>query len=296
MPIAHLVDRGVVRVSGEDAQTFLDGLLTCDLDRVTPQAARLGALLAPQGKILFDFLVLAAPSEAGGGYLLDVARVFAPDLASRLAFYKLRAKAAIEDRSAALAVVAGWAGAPRPAEDIGVVVDDPRLPELGWRAVVAAGDVAELAPAREGAEAYARHRISLGVPEGGRDYLFGDAFPHEALLDQLGGVDFDKGCFVGQEVVSRMQHRGTARTRIVPVVYPDGIAPEAGAEVRAGDKVLGRTGTSAGGRGLVMIRLDRAGDALAAGETIAGGGLPLRLVKPAWIRFPFPGETATEAE
>ena len=286
MPSVHLADRGVVRVSGEDAKTFLDNLITCDLDRVSPHTARFGALLTPQGKILFDFLVFQAPEEIGGAYYLDVLKVYAPDLAKRLGFYKLRAKVVVEDLSDSLSVIAGW-DAPRPDDEAGLVVDDPRLPALGWRAIVAAEDSGEFTKDR--AEAYHAHRIGLGVPEGGRDFLFGDAFPHEALMDQLQGVDFDKGCYVGQEVVSRMQHRGTARTRIVPAVYEGGFAAETGVEVMAGDKALGKTGTGAEGRGLLMIRLDRAEDALKSGETIRAGGIPVRLEKPSWIRFAFPG-------
>jgi tRNA-modifying protein YgfZ len=286
MPSVHLADRGVVRVSGEDAKAFLDGLVTCDLDRVSPAEARFGALLTPQGKILFDFILFQAPPDIGGGYYLDALRVHAPDLAKRLGFYRLRAKVAIEDLSDTLAVVAGW-DAPRPADEAGLVAGDPRLADLGWRAIVAAADAAEFAA--DPAEAYHARRIALGVPEGGRDFLFGDAFPHEALMDQLQGVDFDKGCYVGQEVVSRMQHRGTARTRIVPALYEGGFAAEAGVEVMAGDKVLGRTGTGAEGRGLLVIRLDRAADALSAGETIRAGGIPVTLEKPAWIGFPVPG-------
>jgi folate-binding protein YgfZ len=287
MPSVHLADRGVVRVSGEDAKSFLDNLITCDLDRVSAHTARLGALLTPQGKILFDFLVFQAPEEIGGGYYLDVLKVFAPDLAKRLGFYKLRAKVAIEDLSDSLSLVAGW-DVPKPDDEAGLVIEDPRLPDLGWRAVVAAQDAAEFD--RDPPEAYHAHRIALGVPEGGRDFLFGDAFPHEALMDQLNGVDFDKGCYVGQEVVSRMQHRGTARTRIVPALYEGGFAAEVGVEVTAGQKALGTTGTGAQGRGLLMIRLDRAADALQGGETIRAGGIPVRLEKPSWIRFPFPGD------
>jgi tRNA-modifying protein YgfZ len=108
-------------------------------------------------------------------------------------------------------------------------------------------------------------------------------------MDQLHGVDFDKGCFVGQEVVSRMEHRGNARTRIVPVAF-DGFAPEAGAAVTAAEKSVGIFGSSADGRALAMLRLDRAEDALAAGQPLVAGGATLRLVKPAWIRFKFPGE------
>ncbi|MBZ6076211.1 CAF17-like 4Fe-4S cluster assembly/insertion protein YgfZ [Microvirga puerhi] len=290
MPSAHLPDRGVVRVTGEDAKSFLDNLVTCDLERVSPQRARLGALLTPQGKILFDFIVFAAPAEIGGGYYLDVLKVFAPDLAKRLTFYKLRAKVTIEDLSDALAVVAGW-DMPAPTDEAGLVSEDPRLPDLGWRALLAAGDAAEFATVP--AEDYQAHRIALGVPEGGRDFLFGDAFPHEALMDQLHGVDFDKGCYIGQEVVSRMQHRGTARTRILPALYEGGFVAEAGVEVTAGEKNLGKTGSGARGRGLVMIRLDRAADALSAGETIRAGGIPVTLERPSWIRFPFPGEADT---
>ncbi len=290
MPSAYLADRGVVRVSGEDAKTFLDGLVTCDLDRITPQQARFGALLTPQGKILFDFIVFEAPPEIEGGYYLDVLKVHAAELGKRLGFYKLRAKVAIENLSDTLAVVAGW-DAPRPADEAGLVAEDPRPPALGWRAIIAAEDAAEFAQVP--AEDYHARRIAMGVPEGGRDFLFGDAFPHEALMDQLHGVDFDKGCYVGQEVVSRMQHRGTARTRIVPAVYEGGFAAEAGVDVTAGEKTLGKVGTGAQGRGLLMIRLDRASDAIAAGETIRAGGIPVELEKPAWITFDFPSKAVS---
>ncbi len=148
----------------------------------------------------------------------------------------------------------------------------------------------EVSPREASEKDYHAHRIALGVPEGGKDFLWNDAFPHEALMDQLHGVDFDKGCYVGQEVVSRMQHRGTARTRIVPIVYRDGFVAEPGVEVTAGDRTIGKTGTGANGRGLAMIRLDRAADALAAGETLCAGGLPVRLEKPEWIGFAFPQE------
>jgi folate-binding protein YgfZ len=313
VPTAHLSDRGVVRVSGADARPFLDGLVTCDLDKVGPDRPRFGALLTPQGKLLFDFLLFEAPQDAGGGFYLDCLRFMAPDLAKRLGFYKLRAKVAVEDLSETLAVVAGWGDAPKPDDAIGLVGGDPRLKALGWRAIVAAEDAAALASPAEGeAEsrearpgegesatpghgAYHAHRVALGVPEGGKDFLFNDTFPHEALMDQLNGIDFDKGCYIGQEVVSRMQHRGTARTRIVPVVYEDGFTAEPWSEVTAGERRLGKVGTGANGRGLVMIRLDRAADALAAGETIRAGGMPVRIEKPDFVGFPFPGEAATPA-
>ena len=287
MPSAHLADRGVVRVSGEDAKTFLDNLVTCDLDKVSPQAARLGALLTPQGKILFDFIVFQAPAEdRTGGYYLDVLKVHAADLAKRLGFYKLRAKVTVEDLSEH---ACGRRRLGCPAARRRVRPRRRRPAPAGARLARhrrGAGRVPEFAT--DPPETYHAHRIALGVPEGGRDFLFGDAFPHEALMDQLHGVDFDKGCYVGQEVVSRMQHRGTARTRIVPAVYEGGFAADVGVEVMAGEKLLGKTGTGADGRGLVMIRLDRAADALAAGQTIRAGGIPITIEKPDYATFPFP--------
>jgi folate-binding protein YgfZ len=287
MPTAHLSERGIVRVTGEDARKFLDGLLTCDMDKVSPEKPRLGALLTPQGKILFDFIVFEAPEDAGGGFYLDTGKAYASELVKRLGFYKLRAKVVLEDLSDRLAVVVGWGDAPVPDADVGLVATDPRLPALGWRAIVATEDAAEFASADSAA--YHAHRIALGVPDGGRDFLFNDAFPHEALMDQLHGVDFDKGCYVGQEVVSRMQHRGTARSRIVPLSYVEGFTAEPGVDVTAGGKVVGKTGTGAQGRGLAMVRLDRVADALGAGETIRAGGLPVEVLKPDWVRFEVPG-------
>jgi folate-binding protein YgfZ len=282
LPVSHLSDRAVIRVAGLEAKPFLDRLITCDLDRVSVGAPRYGALLTPQGKIIADFIV---HEHDDGAYFLDVPAACAPDLIKRLNLYKLRAKLAIGDVTGDLAVLAGW-NAPAPPG----AAPDPRAPGLGWRALVNASEASADAPP----ESYHAHRIAVGVPEGGRDFAFGDAFPHEALMDQMAGVDFDKGCYVGQEVVSRMQHRGTARTRIVPLEY-DGEAAEPGAAVTAGDRTLGQTGTAAGSRGLAMIRLDRAADALAGGVPILAGGKPVRLRKPDWVRFPFPGDTASSA-
>lgn len=277
MPIAYLDDRGVVSVSGEDAEKFLQGIVTCDLDRATP--ARFGALLSPQGKILFDFLLM----RREGGFLLDTARASAADLAKRLGFYKLRAKVNVEDVSDRLGVVAGW---DEPVAEGGF--GDPRLPGLGWRAIVERETAPVIATA--GSDAYHVRRIALGVPESGRDFTAAETFPHEADMDQLGGVDFDKGCFVGQEVVSRMQHRGTARTRAVPVVFTSGTAPEDGGEVFAGGKSAGRLGSVAGGRGIAVLRLDRVADAMAAGDALTAGGLELAVERPDWARFTFPGD------
>jgi folate-binding protein YgfZ len=197
----------------------------------------------------------------------------------------------VEDLSEILAVLAIWGGT--ATTDYGLCYPDPRLPALGLRCMLPP-HLADKAAADLGAElldpaAYEAHRIALGVPRGGLDFIYGDAFPHETDMDQLGGVDFDKGCFVGQEVVSRIEHRGTARTRVVPVSF-DGFAPEAGTPVSAGEKAVGTLGSSAQGRGLAMLRLDRAADALAAGQPLTAGGIEMRLVKPAWAQFAWPGE------
>lgn len=287
MPAAHLVDRGVIRVSGADARSFLQGLLTSDIDAVTPARAGYGALLTPQGKIISDCFVVAIPDEDGGGFLLDAPLLQTQDLMKRLKLYKLRAMVALDDLTAASAVIASSAGAALP-EEAGLVYADPRLPALGQRAITDREDVATVAPADM--DDYHARRIGLGIPDGGRDFIYGDAFPHEALLDQTGGVSFRKGCYIGQEVVSRMQHRGTARTRIVPIVFTEGLVTEMGVEATAGGKTLGRVGSCANGRGLALLRLDRVADALAAGETLDAGGLAFTLEKPDFIRFPFPGE------
>jgi tRNA-modifying protein YgfZ len=291
MQAALLPDRGVVKVDGADARRFLNGLLTTDIETMTPQAPRFAALLTPQGKILFDGIVAAVPAADGTALFIDCPRALAANLVERLSFYKLRAKLIIEDLSQTLGVLAAWGGT--GTTDCGLVYPDPRLPALGLRVMLpphlAAEAAGDLGAALVGPEAYEAHRIALGVPRGGLDFAYGDAFPHEADMDQLNGVDFAKGCYVGQEVVSRIEHRARARSRIVPVAY-DGFAPEDGVQVMAGDRAVGTMGSAAGGRGLAMMRLDRVEDALAAGTTLAAGGVPIRLVKPAWARFAWPGE------
>lgn len=306
MPKTFLADRGVVKVVGEDARPFLQNLVTSHVENLSAGEARWFGLLTPQGKILFDGLAVAVPQERGGGFLLDVARDQAGALAKRLNFYKLRARVIVEDLSETLGIGVAWGG-DAPPQGLGLAFADPRLATLGTRIVAERERVAALGEDALGEDALGKdalgkdalawhaHRIGLGVPEGGRDFPWNDAFPHEVLMDQLDGVAFDKGCYVGQEIVSRMHHRKTARTRIVPVVFA-GAAPPEGAEVLAGGKVSGRIGSVAAGRALASLRLDRAAEALAAGEPITADGVALTLDKPAFIRFPFPGEEETPHE
>ena len=283
--IALLADRGVVRVAGEDAEKLLQGVITNDMELLSGQPAMHAALLTPQGKMLFDFFVVKAP----GGFLLEMAADKVADLAKRLTMYRLRAKAEIRDQSAVCRVLAAWGPGSRDVADAPgmVAFEDPRLPALGMRILVEAGLASGAAAAIGGLDAsptdYHAHRIALGVPEGGKDFVFGDAFPHEANLDQLGGVSFTKGCFVGQEVVSRMQNRASIRKRVVPVAGEAPLTP--GAEVMAGAAAIGAIGSVAGMRALALVRLDRAGEAIAKGETLTAGGVAIALHKPDWATF-----------
>lgn len=287
MKAAFLPDRGVVKVAGEDARTFLNGLVTTDVTLLRPGLGRFGALLTPQGKITTDFLITEAPAGHGGGFLIDAPRALARDLAGKLGFYKLRAKVTVEDISDSMGVLAVWDGEPGMRPELAFA--DPRHETLGWRILVPVElkqKVADLIGAElVGAEAYEVHRIAAGVPRGGLDFMYSDAFPHEANMDRLHGVDFDKGCYVGQEVVSRMQHRGTARTRIVRITLED-FSPETGIAVVAGDKQVGTMGSTGGGKGLALLRIDRVADALDTGASLSSGGLAIRLTDPNDVRVP----------
>jgi tRNA-modifying protein YgfZ len=285
--IALLADRGVVRVRGEDAGKLLQDVITNDMALLDSQPALHAALLTPQGKMLLEFFVTR--SESDGGFLLETARERTGDLVKRLSLYRLRAKATI-DEAADLAVAATF-GDNAGAEDGIVGFPDPRLAALGRRLLAPRETLERVVEARVqdgtadrvGAEEYHAYRVGLGVPEAGLDYALGDTFPHEADLDQLNGVSFSKGCFVGQEVVSRMQHRGSQRKRVVPV---EGDAPLAsGSEVRAGAVAIGAVGSVAGRQGLALVRLDRAAEAVAKGEALTAGGVRLTLRRPEWASF-----------
>src|SRR5256885_5546198 len=293
MKAALLPDRGVIKVAGDDARKFLNGLLTTDIGKVTPQRAAFAALLTPQGKIMVDMIVAEAAAEDGGGIFLDCPRALGKTLVDRLNFYKLRAKVIVEDLSEILGVMAFWEGAGET--EYGLCYADPRLPTLGTRCMLpphlAAEAAADLGAPLVAANEYEAHRIILGAPRGGLDFNYNDAFPHEADMDQLNGIDFEKGCYIGQEVVSRVEHRGTARKRVMPVVFKD-FAAEVGVPVLAGELAVGVMGSSVrgSGRGVAMLRLDRAAEALATGKPLMSGGMALTPVKPEWAQFDWPGD------
>lgn len=286
MKAAFLTDRGVVKISGDDARNFLNNLVTTEIADVRPGVAKFGALLTPQGKVVVDFLITEAPAGHGGGLLLDCPAALAGPLATKLGFYKLRAKVSIDNLSDNLGVLAIWGGTPAVIPDLAFA--DPRQGQLGWRILVP-GDLAEKLAASLGAEisatgSYEAHRIACSVPRGGVDFLYGDAFPHETNMDRLHGVDFDKGCYIGQEVVSRMEHRGTARTRTVRLTV-DGFGPEPGTDILADDRVVGRMGSSAEGYGLATLRIDKVGAAVQTSSSLTAGGVAVRIANANDLAF-----------
>jgi folate-binding protein YgfZ len=290
MRVTLFSDRAVVRVTGEDAAHFLNGIVTGAVDKLAPGTALFTALLTPQGKIVVDFYAVAVDPEDGGGFVLEGPAALADELVKKLNFYKLRAKVEIVARpDLAVAVILDG----QPPDDLGLVYRDPRHAGLGWRVVLPAEGAQTSLVAAGGqiadVQSWQGRRISLAIPEGGKDFVYGDTFPHEADMDLLGGVDFHKGCFIGQEVVSRVERRDVARKRVVPVAF-DGPAPEPGIEIRIGDRPVGYMGSAAGRLGLALLRLDRIDEAMKEGEQLSAGGVELRLVKPDWANFPFPGE------
>ncbi len=277
---AVLGDRGIISVTGEDAQKLLQGIVTNDLDAPPTVPVVFAGLLSPQGKILFDFFIVRFGAGTDAGVLLDVAADKADDLVKRLMLYRLRAKAAIERRPG-FAVAAHWGGnsGGNSGSDVGndgmiAVVSDPRHPEMGSRAYAANPPPPH--GALGDAAAYHAHRIALGIPEGGKDWDFGDTFPHEANFDLLNGVSFEKGCYVGQEIVARMQHRGTVRKRVVRVTGAADL-PASRPDVVMGDVAIGRLGSVAGCRGLALLRLDRSIEAIDKGLAITAGGIMLEI-------------------
>ncbi len=258
----RLDDRGVLKVTGEDRAAFLQGLLTNDVEGLGAGEAAFAALLSPQGKILFDMIVAAVAD----GFFLDVARAQSADLAKRLGFYKLRAKVAVADVSGDFGVGASLVEDMPPAGAVAHYAD-PRDPRLGWRFVARRAALEGLSADRA---SYDHARIALGVPEGGADFAFGDAFPADANMDLLHGVDYEKGCFVGQEVVARMRHKGGVKKRVVRLQFA-AAAPPPGTPVTDGELPLGALGVGLGNSALAILRIDRLEEAKAAGRTLRAG-------------------------
>jgi folate-binding protein YgfZ len=276
MPTALLADRALISVSGHDAEHLLQNLVTTDLDKLGHEEARPSALLSPQGKILFDFLVSRTPA---GGLTLEVRDDSADDLARRLMLYRLRAKAEI--------------GKPEP---VGVRITWDEAGAMGLRDTrFPNGEVRRLYQAPAAAEnlnGWNAFRIASGIPESGSDYQLGDAFPHDVLLDQTGGVGLRKGCYIGQEVVSRMHHRGTARRRVLMATSTSALPPQ-GTDIQSGGRSIGVMGSSVADKGLALVRIDKVKDAVDSGAAIEAAGVTLDLEIPAWATFAFPQPSAS---
>jgi tRNA-modifying protein YgfZ len=289
---AMLQSRAVLNVSGPDARSFLQGLVTNDMNRVSRERALYAALLTPQGKFLFDFFIVE-----DDGFWLDCAADRAADLKKRLTMYKLRADVKISDEAdLAIAAVAGAAppGLPAQAEPGqawpvcgGVAFADPRLIELGFRLIAPRiqleADIAAAGVPVADEAAYDRHRLALGIPEGGVDIEPDKSFLLESNFDELHGVDFRKGCYVGQELTARTKHRGTIRKRLIPVNV-SGPLPAPGTPVTAGEVTLGEVRSGRGGRALALIRLDRYETARTSGERLTAGEAGLTLDPPEWLK------------
>lgn len=280
MPV--LADRAVLTVLGPDAASFLAGLVTCAVEAPAGSNARpaFGALLTPQGKILFDFFLVPTTD----GFLVDVARDQRDALVKRLGFYKLRARVSIAGADDLVGAIALDATPPAGAR---AVYADPRLAALGTRLILPAGAVLA-----DGFDPEAA-RIAQAVPKGGADFAYGDVFPADVNMDALGGVDFGKGCFVGQEVVARMKHRGTPRWRTLAVTGAAPL-PAAGTAIEAGGKPVGTLGSSRDGVGLALVRIDRVADARRLGTPLLAASIPLEASLPAYAGFGWPDGAAAD--
>lgn len=271
MPIARLADRAVLQVSGPDAKNFLQGLVTNDVERVMPGRAIYAALLAPQGKILFDFLI----AERDGAFLLDASAGQSEELLKRLRMYKLRAPIELALRPD-LAVFAIWekSGAlEQPGE--WTSFRDPRLPALGWRVIAPSDHPFLTANAKGDSGAYADHRLALGVPDSAD--VVGE-FLLDANGEELNGVDFRKGCYVGQEVTARMKHKAQPRRRLVPVVVDGDTLPPGTKLVDDTGREIGKFAGGQGSRAMASVRLDRLKDATA----LSAGGRHARIESAAY--------------
>jgi hypothetical protein len=269
MPVAHLEDRSVIAIAGPEARPFLQGLITNDVDRLAPGQGVYAALLTPQGKILFDFFLV----EGDGAILIDCLATARDSLVKRLSMYKLRSKIAIEVRDQ-LAVLAEWDGA---SARFAISYPDPRIPELGRRAIIAKG---EMRHELFSADAYHKRRLGFGVPEGG-DFGTDRMFALDADLDELHAVDFEKGCYVGQELTARMKHRGTARKRLVPLELAAGGLRDAA--LKAGSKEIGEITSDYGERGFAVLRIDKLEEARTA--KLSAGERAVNVIRPSWL-FP----------
>lgn len=291
MPTIQLSNRSLIHIEGPDAEHFLQNILTTDLDALAQGELKPGALLTPQGKIMFDFLI-ARSGETG--FVLDCRSDLAEDFVKRLTLYRLRAKADISKQDQADAIIR-WETDSATSDADSTAAADGWLTDTRFPAGIAVQrSYASAGSADTNIEPWTLLRIANGVAESGTDYDASDAFPHDVLLDQTGGVGFRKGCYIGQEVVSRMQHRGTARRRVMIATSATDL-PSSGTEVRANDRPIGVLGTVSGTTAIAIMRIDRVRAALDAGHPITADSVELSLAIPPSATYELP-QSATGAE
>lgn len=301
-----LPERGVLAVGGPDRRGFLQGLVSNDVDKATAENAIHAALLTAQGRYLFDFFIV----ELGEALLLDTERARLPELKKKLTLYKLRSKVTLEDVSAAHQVVVAFGEGARERLDLpgtagaargfagGVAFVDPRLAFLGARLILPAGTAAQActdAGLQAGQEAeYDRLRLLLGVPDGTRDLPVEKALLLESGFDELHGVAWDKGCYMGQELTARTKYRGLVRKRLLPVEV-EGALPAAGTPVMLGDKEAGEMRSGRDGRALALLRLELVAQARKAGTPLTAGAAVVKPHVPVWMTLPQAEDGEAEA-
>ena len=268
--VAHLSSRALIAVSGEDWRSFLQGLITQDVETLSAGEARFAALLTPQGRLLYDLFVVGRED----GAWLDVEAAHRDAFLQRLTMYRLRAKVQTAKDEAPVSILFDGDAGVRPARPKeGFWVADPRLPQLGWR-----GYGAPSPPGATAADEAVREaqKLRLGVP-GPADWGSDKTYPIEANFDLLNGIDFKKGCFVGQETTSRMKRRGSIKSRMLPIRF-EGPAPAPGSEILAGELRAGQVLSGREASAMALVRLDRA-----IGADLRVDGRPVRLDRPSWL-------------
>lgn len=293
---ATLPERGLIAVDGDDSRPFLQGLISNDARNATPERALYSALLTPQGKFLHDFFLC----QIGEALILDCEGPRAADLKRRLGIYKLRSKISIAERTSDFAVAALFgaeavaalglapeSGAAKPLGG-GIVFVDPRLAPAGARAILPKADARAtlegLGFAEAGAEAYDRHRIVLGLADGSRDMEVDKAILLENGFDELHGVDWMKGCFMGQELTARTKYRALIKKRLVPVAI-EGSTPAPGTPLMLDGKEAGEMRSARDGVGLALVRLDAWTEGATEGRPLAAAGATVTPRKPVWAAF-----------
>ncbi|MBM3503329.1 MAG: folate-binding protein YgfZ [Alphaproteobacteria bacterium] len=295
-----LAGRGLLAITGEDTTTYLQGLISNDIEKVTDERAVFAALLSAQGKFLHDFIVFRIALDGRTSVVLDLERARQADLLRRLTLYRLRAKVEFLDVTDRLRTLALWgpnaaaqadlASEPGAARTIagGLIAVDPRHVGLGLRAWIPAtaaeAVAADLGFVLADEAAYDAHRLALGIPDGSRDVVIDKSLPLECGFDELNAVDYKKGCYVGQEMTARTHYRATIRKRLYQVAI-DGPLPAPGTPIMRGEAEAGEMRSGLGQQGLALLKIDEAKAAIEGRETLSAGTSRLRPTKPAWANF-----------